>query len=46
MFFSKKYNLLFIASPKTGTVSIHEALEKLDSSGERTKIVIDNKVIT
>jgi hypothetical protein len=46
MFFSKKYNLLFIASPKTGTVSIHEALEKLDSSGERTKIVMDNKVIT
>ena len=46
MFFSKKYNLLFIASPKTGTVSIHEALEKLDSSGERRKIVMDNKEIT
>jgi len=46
MFFSKKYNLLFIASPKTGTVSIHEALEKLDPSGERRKIVMGNKEIT
>ena len=46
MFFSKKYNLLFIASPKSGTVSIHEALENLDPSGERRKIKIGNKDIT
>ena len=46
MFFSKKYNLLFIASPKTGTVSIHEALENLDPSGERRKIKIGNKEVT
>lgn len=46
MFFSNKYNILFIASPKTGTVSIHEALEKLDPAGERRKILIANKEIT
>ena len=46
MFFSKKYNLLFIASPKTGTESIHEALQKLDPSGERRKIKIGHLEIT
>lgn len=46
MFFSKKYKLLFIASPKTGTVSIHEALENLDPSGERRKIKIGDMEIT
>ena len=46
MFFSNNYNLLFIASPKTGTVSIHEALENLDPKGERGKIKIGNKEIT
>tara|TARA_B110001450_G_scaffold114012_1_gene107775 strand:- start:591 stop:1271 length:681 start_codon:yes stop_codon:yes gene_type:complete len=46
MFFSKKYNLLYIASPKTGTVSIHEALENFDPSGERRKIKIGHLEIT
>jgi len=46
MFFSNTFNLLFIASPKTGTVSIHEALENLDQKGERRKIKIGNKEIT
>lgn len=46
MFFSNTYNLLFIASPKTGTVSIHEALEYLDPKSERRKIKIGNKEIT
>jgi hypothetical protein len=46
MFFSNTYNLLFIASPKTGTVSIHAALENLDPKGERRKIKIGNKEIT
>ena len=45
MFFSKKYKLLFIASPKTGTVSIHEALQKIDSDGSRWCIEYDNKKI-
>jgi hypothetical protein len=46
MFYSKKFNLLFIASPKTGTVSVHEALQKLDNSGSRRVIEIGKKVIT
>lgn len=46
MFYSSTFNLLFIASPKTGTVSIHEALEKLDINGERRKIKIGDKLIT
>jgi len=46
MFFSKKYNLLYIASPKTGTESIHEALENLDPSGEQKKIKISHLEIT
>jgi hypothetical protein len=45
MFFSNTYNLLFIASPKTGTITIHEALESTDPSGERRKIKIGNKEI-
>jgi hypothetical protein len=46
MFYSKKFNLLFIASPKTGTVSVHEALEKLDPNGERRIIELGEKTIT
>lgn len=46
MFYSLKYKLLFIASPKSGTVSVHEALEKLDPNGERRRIVVGDKVIT
>ena len=45
MFHSKKHNLLFIASPKTGTVSIHEALQKIDPKGERNKITLKDRVI-
>lgn len=45
MFFSKKYNLLFIASPKTGSSSVEDALQKLDSEGEKVKLIIDDKVI-
>lgn len=46
MFYSTKYNLLFIASPKTGTVSVHEALEKLDPEGERRKIALGDREVT
>lgn len=46
MFYSKKYNLLFIASPKTGTVSVHEALEKMDPTGSRRYIEINNMKIS
>lgn len=42
MFFSKKFNLLFIASPKTGTVSVHELLQQIDSEGQRRKVEIDD----
>jgi hypothetical protein len=45
MFYSNKYNLLFIASPKTGTVSIEEALVKLDPQGELWKIAVGDKKI-
>lgn len=38
MFYSKKLNLLFVASPKTGTVSIHDSLEKIDPNGSRRRI--------
>jgi hypothetical protein len=46
MFYSKKLNLLFIASPKTGTVSVHDALGKLDPNGERRTIEMGGKRIT
>jgi hypothetical protein len=45
MFFSNKYNLLFIATPKTGTVSVHEALQKIDPDGERHKISLEDRTI-
>jgi hypothetical protein len=46
MFYSNKYKLLFIASPKTGTVSVHELPERLDPLGNRQLIKIGNKLIT
>ena len=39
MFYSKKYNLLYIASPKTGTVTVHDILEKLAPDGKRREII-------
>lgn len=46
MFFSNKHNLLYIASPKTGSTSIEEALKNLDPSGEQQKIKISHLEIT
>jgi hypothetical protein len=45
MFYSPKYDLLFIAIPKTGTRSIEDALGRVDPSGERHKITLDNRTI-
>lgn len=38
MFYSKKYKLLFVASPKSGTRSVHDFLERLDPEGSRREI--------
>lgn len=38
MFYSKKFNFLFIANPKTGTVTVHDVLSKIDPNGERHKL--------
>lgn len=46
MFHSKKLNLLFVASPKTGTVSIHEILERIDPSGSRRVIDLGDRKVT
>ena len=47
MFYSKKYNFIFIASPKTGTVTIHNLLKDIDPTGERNRINwSENLVIT
>ena len=46
MFYSKKHKILFIASPKTGTVSVHDALEKLDPDGHRRVIEYGGKKVS
>jgi hypothetical protein len=33
MFFSKKYKMLFIACPKTGSKSVKKLLKELDPDG-------------
>ncbi len=38
MVFSEKYNFIFIASPKTGTVTVQKVLQNLDPEAERFKI--------
>lgn len=45
MFYSKKYDILFIASPKTGTVSIHDSLERLDPNGSRREIDLGTRKV-
>lgn len=46
MFFSKKYNLLFIASPKSGTVSVQNVLRAIDPDGEEHSITLGDQMIT
>lgn len=45
MFYSERLNLLFIASPKTGSTSVESFLLKLDPDGERFRISIEDRVI-
>ena len=44
MFYSQKLNILVIGIPKTGTVSVENALMELDSTGENHSITIGSKV--
>lgn len=46
MFYSKKHNLLFIASPKSGTVSVQNVLRSIDPNGEERIITLPDRVIT
>lgn len=46
MYYSKNLSLLFIASPKSGTKSVHKYLLKIDPDGERHSITLDNKKLT
>lgn len=46
MYYSRKLQLLFIASPKTGSMSIEESLVKLDPKGELHSITLSDKQIT
>lgn len=46
MFYSKKYNLLFIASPKSGSSSVENFFKKLDPDGENHGLTMSNKKIT
>ena len=45
MFFSKRFGLLFIASPKTGSTSVELYLKELDPEGERFKTTLPERVI-
>lgn len=44
MFYSKKYKLLFIAIPKTGTTSIEIFFKKMDPLGEDHSITIGERI--
>ncbi|MHB2153606.1 sulfotransferase family 2 domain-containing protein [Calditrichota bacterium GD2] len=43
MFYSRKYNLLFIAIPKTGTKTVEDVLSKIDPNGEKFSITTNEK---
>lgn len=45
MFYSKKYNLLFIASPKSGTVSAQNVLRSIDPNGEEHTITLPDRIV-
>lgn len=45
MFYSENLNLLFIASPKTGSTSVQSILLDLDPKGERFTITLGDRVI-
>lgn len=42
MIFSQKYNFIFIANPKTGTVSVQKLLQTLDPECIRSRIIYIN----
>lgn len=45
MFYSKKLNILFIASPKTGSTSVELFLSQIDPNGEKHRITLESKTI-
>ena len=45
MFYSKQLNLLFVAAPKTGSMSVQSYLSKLDPNGERFRITLEDRII-
>ena len=45
MFYSERCRLLFVACPKTGTMSVHAALENIDPDGERFRIPLPDVVV-
>ena len=45
MFYSEKYNFLYIAAPKTGSTSVETFLSNLDEQGQRFRIDIDGRQI-
>lgn len=46
MYYSNKLSLLFIASPKSGSMSVQDFLMKVDPEGETHKLTIPDKNIT
>lgn len=46
MFYSAKLKLLVIGIPKTGTVTVENALMKIDPLGEKSSITVNNLVYT
>jgi hypothetical protein len=46
MFYSDKFNLLFIASPKSGSTSVEEYLFKIDEKGENHTMTVRGKKFT
>lgn len=45
MFYSRKYKLLFIASPKTGSKSVHNVLYQIDPEGKIREIKTDTVTV-
>ncbi len=41
MFYSRKYNTLFIAIPKTGSITVENAFFQLDPDGENNTMTIN-----
>jgi hypothetical protein len=45
LFYSDRFNLLFVACPKTGSKSVEASLLQLDSKGERFRISLPDRII-